>query len=142
MDRYLNDAAEAGSNGSVLVTRAGRTVLDTGYGLRDREDRLPNTPATVHAIGSSRSSASVHARAMERGSACAADQAGGSRVTRKLKIGGRTLLQLVLARASTLVPWKRLVGTSVDARARGGVRPQCASRRAGSSARSGLSRCM
>lgn len=52
MDRFLNGAAEAGFNGSVLVTRAGRTVLDTGYGLRDRENRLPNTPATVHAIGS------------------------------------------------------------------------------------------
>ncbi|MBK6627936.1 MAG: beta-lactamase family protein [Flavobacteriales bacterium] len=52
MDRFLADAAEAGFNGSVLVSRAGRTVLDKGYGLRDREQALPNGPATVHAIGS------------------------------------------------------------------------------------------
>ena len=52
IDSFLNAAAAAGFNGSVLVLRDHDTLLDKGYGLRDREARLPNTPTTVHAIGS------------------------------------------------------------------------------------------
>lgn len=45
-------AHEAGFDGSLLVLSDGRPIIDKGYGLRDREALLPNTPATVHAIGS------------------------------------------------------------------------------------------
>jgi CubicO group peptidase (beta-lactamase class C family) len=52
IDSFMLDATEAGFNGSVLVLRDSAVLLDKGYGLRDREQSLPNTPATVHAIGS------------------------------------------------------------------------------------------
>ncbi len=51
-DAFLQRVADAGFHGSVLVVRDDRTILDKGYGLRDRERGLPNTPDTVHAIGS------------------------------------------------------------------------------------------
>jgi CubicO group peptidase (beta-lactamase class C family) len=52
IDSFLLACTEAGFNGSVLVMHDTAVLLDKGYGLRDREHRLPNTPATVHAIGS------------------------------------------------------------------------------------------
>lgn len=52
IDSFLLATTTAGFNGSVLVMRGDSVVLDKGYGLRDREQNLPNTPATVHAIGS------------------------------------------------------------------------------------------
>ncbi|HRH37871.1 MAG TPA: serine hydrolase domain-containing protein [Flavobacteriales bacterium] len=52
IDSFLLRSQEAGFNGSVVVMRDGKALLDKGYGLRDREKSLPNTPATVHAIGS------------------------------------------------------------------------------------------
>lgn len=51
-DSFLRQCQAAGFNGSVLVVRNDSALLDKGYGLRDRERVLPNTPATVHAIGS------------------------------------------------------------------------------------------
>lgn len=52
IDSFLLAITGAGFNGSVLVMRGDSVFLDKGYGLRDRELNLPNTPATVHAIGS------------------------------------------------------------------------------------------
>lgn len=52
IDSFLNACTTAGFNGSVLVMRDGAALLDKGYGLRDREQNLPNEPGTVHAIGS------------------------------------------------------------------------------------------
>ncbi len=52
IDSFMQANVAAGFNGSLLVLRDGKAVIDTGYGLRDREQNLPNTPATVHAIGS------------------------------------------------------------------------------------------
>lgn len=52
IDTLMQQALTNGFNGSLLVLRDGVALIDTGYGLRDREARLPNTPATVHAIGS------------------------------------------------------------------------------------------
>lgn len=52
IDSFMQQVTEAGFSGSLLVLRDGNILLDKGYGLRDREAQLPNTPATVHAIGS------------------------------------------------------------------------------------------
>ena len=52
IDSFLTATTAAGFNGSVLVMRGDSVLLDKGYGSRDREQHLPNTPATVHAIGS------------------------------------------------------------------------------------------
>src|SRR5215213_5831562 len=52
IDTFMQRCTRAGFNGSLLVMRDGAPVIDKGYGLRDREKQLPNTPATVHAIGS------------------------------------------------------------------------------------------
>lgn len=52
IDSFLSTATAAGFSGSVLVMRGDSMLLDQGYGLCDREQQLPNTPATVHAIGS------------------------------------------------------------------------------------------
>lgn len=52
IDPFMRAAAEAGFYGSLLVIRDGKALIDTGYGLRDRELKLPNTSTTVHAIGS------------------------------------------------------------------------------------------
>ncbi len=52
IDSFLSTCTSAGFNGSVLVLRDSSVLLDKGYGLRDREQQLPNTPGTVHAIGS------------------------------------------------------------------------------------------
>ena len=52
IDSFLERSVRRGFNGSVLVLRDGKILIDKGYGLRDREQQLPNTPSTVHAIGS------------------------------------------------------------------------------------------
>jgi len=52
IDSFMQRSMRNGFNGSLLVMRDGKAVIDKGYGLRDREKQLPNTPATVHAIGS------------------------------------------------------------------------------------------
>lgn len=52
IDTFLSAATAAGFSGSVLVMRGDSILLDKGYGMRDREQQLPNTPGTVHAIGS------------------------------------------------------------------------------------------
>lgn len=52
IDSFMQNATAAGFNGSLLVLRNGVALIDTGYGLRDREAQAPNEPGTVHAIGS------------------------------------------------------------------------------------------
>ncbi|MBK8340308.1 MAG: beta-lactamase family protein [Flavobacteriales bacterium] len=52
IDSFMQRNQRAGFAGSLLVMRDGKAVIDKGYGLRDREQNLPNTPTTVHAIGS------------------------------------------------------------------------------------------
>ena len=52
IDSFMQRNQRAGFAGSLLVVRDGTPVIDKGYGLRDREQNLPNTPTTVHAIGS------------------------------------------------------------------------------------------
>ncbi len=52
IDSFMLASTGAGFNGSVLVMRGDTVLLDKGYGLRDREQNLANTSATVHAIGS------------------------------------------------------------------------------------------
>ena len=52
IDSFMLACTGAGFNGTLLVVRDSAVLLDKGYGLRDREEQLPNTPSTVHAIGS------------------------------------------------------------------------------------------
>jgi CubicO group peptidase (beta-lactamase class C family) len=52
LDARLRAAVESGFAGTVLVVRAGKVVLHEGYGLADREKRVPNTTGTIYAIGS------------------------------------------------------------------------------------------
>lgn len=41
-----------GFSGSVLLIRDGEVFLNKGYGLADRERKIPNTPDTIFALGS------------------------------------------------------------------------------------------
>ncbi|MGD8375236.1 MAG: serine hydrolase domain-containing protein, partial [Acidobacteriota bacterium] len=52
LEARLEEEAEAGFSGAVVVVRDGKTVLDRGYGLANREKRIPNRPDTIFAIGS------------------------------------------------------------------------------------------
>ena len=52
IDTFMQASVAAGFSGSLLVLQDGKAIIDAGYGLRDRERQLPNTSATVHAIGS------------------------------------------------------------------------------------------
>ncbi len=42
----------AGFSGAVLIVRGGKVVVDQGYGLANREERIPVRPDTIFAIGS------------------------------------------------------------------------------------------
>ena len=46
------EAEEIGFTGSVRVDVRGDTVIDTGYGLADRANEIPNTAATRFAMTS------------------------------------------------------------------------------------------
>jgi CubicO group peptidase (beta-lactamase class C family) len=48
----LKDEADSGFSGSVLLVRDGEVFLHEAYGLADREQRKPNRPETVFAVGS------------------------------------------------------------------------------------------
>ena len=52
IDSFLNASASNGFSGTVLVSIKGEIVLSKGYGWADRENRIPNTSATVYNIGS------------------------------------------------------------------------------------------
>ena len=52
MAERLEEEAGKGFSGVVLAARDGRIVLHRGFGLANREKRIPNTTNTVFAIGS------------------------------------------------------------------------------------------
>ncbi len=49
---WLDEQAEDGFTGAVLVVRNGETILDAGYGLANREQGIAVTPETIFAVGS------------------------------------------------------------------------------------------
>jgi len=51
-DRLARVVAEAGISGSIIVTRAGETVIAAGYGMANYELGIPNAPDTKFRIGS------------------------------------------------------------------------------------------
>jgi CubicO group peptidase (beta-lactamase class C family) len=52
LDDYLQRLADWGYSGTVLVAKDGQVILQKGYGLADREKKLPMTPDTVMSVGS------------------------------------------------------------------------------------------
>lgn len=52
LDQYMTRLADAGYAGGVLVARQGQVVLKKGYGLADRERKIPIDLATVFSVGS------------------------------------------------------------------------------------------
>ncbi|MFZ1369315.1 MAG: serine hydrolase, partial [Ferruginibacter sp.] len=53
MDAFLTGLVQNNSfSGSVLVMKDGQELLKKGYGLADREDRIPYTPETISTVGS------------------------------------------------------------------------------------------
>jgi len=52
LDRYMMRAEANGFAGAVLAARGGRILLAKGYGLADRENKIPETAETVFSIGS------------------------------------------------------------------------------------------
>ncbi|WNH10294.1 serine hydrolase domain-containing protein [Thalassobellus suaedae] len=52
IDTYLKASETNGFSGVVLVSKKGEVVLSKGYGWADRDNKIPNTPATVFNIGS------------------------------------------------------------------------------------------
>jgi CubicO group peptidase (beta-lactamase class C family) len=52
LDEYLTGVAPFGFSGAVLVARDGEIVLNKGYGLAVRSDRVANTSETVFGTGS------------------------------------------------------------------------------------------
>lgn len=52
VEQIVQEEADSGFSGTVLLVRDGEVVLDKGYGLADRELKIPNTPETIFALGS------------------------------------------------------------------------------------------
>ncbi|TJY35956.1 serine hydrolase domain-containing protein [Pontimicrobium aquaticum] len=52
IDSYLEASVTNGFSGVVLVAKKGAVILSKGYGWADRENKIPNSPATVFNIGS------------------------------------------------------------------------------------------
>ena len=52
IDSYVRTAVDAGFSGAVLVARGGKVILQSGYGLADREKNIPVRKETVFDIGS------------------------------------------------------------------------------------------
>lgn len=52
IDTYMNELAEAGFAGALLIAQDGEIILAKGYGLADREHHIPVTPETVVTTGS------------------------------------------------------------------------------------------
>ena len=52
IDSYIRAAVEAGFSGAVLVAKGGKVILQSGYGLADREKNIPVSKETVFDIGS------------------------------------------------------------------------------------------
>jgi len=52
IDSYIRTAVDAGFSGAVLVAKGGKVILQSGYGLADREKNIPVRKETVFDIGS------------------------------------------------------------------------------------------
>lgn len=52
LDAQLRQLADKGFSGVLLVARDGQIVLEKGYGLADRENKIVYTPKTVFTVGS------------------------------------------------------------------------------------------
>jgi len=52
IDSYVRAAVDAGFSGAVLVAKGGKVILQSGYGLADREKNIPVRKETVFDIGS------------------------------------------------------------------------------------------
>jgi CubicO group peptidase (beta-lactamase class C family) len=52
LDEYMTRLEGVGFSGAVIVAKDGKVLLQKGYGLADREQNRPVTPATVFTIGS------------------------------------------------------------------------------------------
>lgn len=52
IDDYLRRTVPFGFSGAFLVAKNGEIILENGYGLADRERRIPVTPDTIFYVGS------------------------------------------------------------------------------------------
>ncbi len=52
IDDLMIDFAKEGYSGAVLVAQNGEIILQKGYGLADRERKIPNTPQTLFNVAS------------------------------------------------------------------------------------------
>ena len=52
IENYLNELEKVGFSGTVLVELNGKKVISKGYGFRDFNQKLKNTPDTIFDIGS------------------------------------------------------------------------------------------
>jgi len=52
IDSYVRTAVDAGFSGAVLVAKGGKVILQSGYGLADREKNIPVRKETIFDIGS------------------------------------------------------------------------------------------
>jgi len=52
IDNYLNEGAENGFSGSILVAKKGEIILHKGYGMANKENKIPYKTTTVSTIGS------------------------------------------------------------------------------------------
>ncbi len=52
VEQIVQEEVDTGFSGAVLLVRDGEVVLEKGYGLADRDQKIPNTPETIFALGS------------------------------------------------------------------------------------------
>ncbi len=52
IDDLMFDFSKEGYSGATLVVRDGEIILHKGYGLADRERKIPNTPQTFFNVAS------------------------------------------------------------------------------------------
>lgn len=52
IDAYLKSGVSEGYSGAVLIVKDGEIVLNQGYGLANKDEKIANTPDTVITIGS------------------------------------------------------------------------------------------
>jgi CubicO group peptidase (beta-lactamase class C family) len=97
LDSALRAAAQRGFSGVVRVERAGRLLLRKGYGLANRERRIPFSDATVVQIGSNTKDFTIVAllRLQERGRVSMRDSLGKYFPSAPADKRGITLQQLV-----------------------------------------------
>ncbi len=52
IDNYLTAGTENGFSGAIAVIRNGEVIINKGYGLANKDTRVPNSPNTIFDIGS------------------------------------------------------------------------------------------